>query len=110
MNPQMKKGLMEMCILHLISIKDLYGYDIMKLMSPYFPDVGESSFYAILRRLHKEGALESYLGEVSGGPPRKYYRIRAKGKLSLESDIEDWEKISKAVSEILATKEITIEE
>lgn len=44
-----------MCILKLISEKDYYGYDIMKEIHNYFPEVNESTFYAVLRRLHIDG-------------------------------------------------------
>ena len=45
-------------------------------MNLLFPDVNESTFYAILRRLKKEGFAVQYQGEVSGGPARKYYSLR----------------------------------
>ena len=103
MDAQMKKGVIEMCILYFISKKDFYGYDIMKIINPYFPDVAESTFYAILRRLHKENALESYMGAESGGPPRKYYRITKEGTELLTQVLNDWQRISKSVEEVLNT-------
>lgn len=98
MDAQLKKGVLEMCILYRILQEDLYGYDIMKYMGEFFPDVDESTFYAILRRLNKEGLTESYYGEVSNGPKRKYYKICEKGKLSLEKSINDWKELKKIIS------------
>lgn len=100
MDAQLKKGILEMCILHTIQQKEMYGYDIMKYMCKFFPEVDESTFYAILRRLNKEGLTEVYYGQVSNGPQRKYYRILDKGKESLQKSILDWKNISGIVGEI----------
>lgn len=104
MDAQMKKGVLEMCILHCVSQNDLYGYDVMKLMRAHFPEVNEATFYAILRRLHKEKALECYIGETSGGPPRKYYRITENGRALLETAVCNWRDMTHAVETILMTK------
>jgi PadR family transcriptional regulator PadR len=93
---------MEMCILHSVSQNDLYGYDVMKLMRAHFPDVNEATFYAILRRLHKEKALDSYIGETSNGPPRKYYKITEQGRALLKTAIGNWRDMTRAVNAILS--------
>lgn len=100
MDAQMKKGVLEMCILYCVSQNDLYGYDVMKLMRIHFPEVNESTFYAILRRLHQVGALENYVGSTSGGPPRKYYRITEAGQITLGEMIDGWKNITNAVANI----------
>jgi PadR family transcriptional regulator PadR len=97
---QLKKGILEMCILYTIQQKEMYGYDVMKYMSTFFPEVNESTIYAILRRLNKEGLTESYYGQVSNGPKRKYYRILEKGRESLKESIADWNNILAIVKEI----------
>lgn len=86
-----------MCILYTIQQKEMYGYDIIQKMSRYFHDVDESTFYAILRRLHKEGLTEVYYGEESNGPKRKYYKIVDKGRLKLEQSIKEWKNIISVV-------------
>lgn len=100
MDAQFKKGILEMCILYKVGQEELYGYDIMKYMGAFFPEVDESTFYAILRRLNKEGLTESYYGEVSNGPKRKYYRISEKGRESLAKSIEDWGKLQGIIKEM----------
>ena len=100
MNPQMKKGILEMCILFLISQEDRYGYDILKKMNLYFPEINESAFYVILRRIHSWGYTEVYFQEPTIGPKRKYYRITHIGKKELEHYINDWSKINAIVSDI----------
>ena len=101
MNAQIKKGILEMCILYLVSQEDMYGYTIMKKMSKYFPEVNESTFYSILRRLNKENATETYIGEVSNGPKRKYYRITKSGELYLKQNINSWRQINNVVNDIV---------
>ena len=100
MDAQLKKGILDMCILYIINQKEMYGYDIMKYMGRFFPEVDESTFYAILRRLNKEGLTEVYYGQVSNGPQRKYYRILDKGRESLPKSIIDWKNILIIVNEI----------
>ena len=100
MNAQIKKGILEMCILHVISEEEMYGYDIMKKMNVYFPEVNESTFYSILRRLNKEGSTETYFGEVSNGPKRKYYRITKTGTEKLKEDVLSWKQINDIVVDI----------
>lgn len=100
MNAQMKKGILEMCILHTVSEEEMYGYDIMKKMTIYFPEVNESTFYSILRRLNKEGATETYYGNESNGPKRKYYRITDSGITKLKEDVQSWKQINVIVNTI----------
>jgi PadR family transcriptional regulator PadR len=100
MDAQFKKGILEMCILYSIYKEEMYGYDIMQKMSNLFPEVNESTFYSILRRLCGEGATEVYYGTTSNGPKRKYYRITSEGKKYLDTCINDWTKIKRIVSEI----------
>lgn len=100
MDAQMKKGILDMCILYLISREEMYGYDIMQKMNCYFPEVNESTFYAILRRLNKEGAAETYLGEESMGPKRKYYRITEEGKERLKLEQQDFVRLVELVYSI----------
>ena len=90
---QMKKGVLELCILHVVSGGELYGYEIMKKVTEAFPDINESTVYAILRRLHSDGCTESYTGEVSGGPKRKYYRITSEGRSKLEKMRLEWDEL-----------------
>lgn len=100
MGSQMKRGILEMCILHQFTTGDFYGYDIMERMKKYFPDVKDSVFYVILRRLNSEGFTEIYYGETSNGPRRKYYRMTEKGRQYLEESVEEWRQLKKNVQEM----------
>lgn len=100
MDAQIKKGILEMCILHFIAKESPYGYDIIQKMHSYFPEVTESTFYAILRRLYKEGAATTFEGSVSKGPVRKYYRITEQGKERLSQMKADWEYLRNVIHEM----------
>lgn len=100
LNAQIKKGVLEMCLLHKLSQKDYYGYYLMREMRVLFPEVNDSTFYAILRRLAKEEAAEVYYGEESGGPKRKYYRITENGSGVLKTYIRDWEQLKEIVGQL----------
>ena len=55
MDSQLKRGILNICILQLLKQEDRYGYDIIKILQGLFPDTDESTIYAILRRLNKGG-------------------------------------------------------
>lgn len=100
MNAQIKKGVLEMCLLYKLSQKDYYGYNLMQEMKIMFPEVNDSTFYAILRRLYKEGSTDIYYGDTSGGPKRKYYKITSYGLEQLKKFINDWNKLKNIVSQL----------
>lgn len=100
MDAQLKKGILEMCILRYVEQHSPYGYDILQMMHRYFPEVSESTLYAILRRLHSEGATATFTGEVSKGPARKYYRITDAGQQRLAQMKEDWHRLQAIVSQL----------
>ena len=97
---QMKKGVLEMCILHICCEAEMYGYEIMKRVTEAFPEISESTVYAVLRRLSTDGSTESYTGTVSGGPQRKYYCITPKGREELAAMTEMWKSTVSAVEKI----------
>ncbi len=97
MDTQLKKGILEMCILFQLTKGELYGYEIMKIIQEVFPDVYDGSIYAILRRLNAEGYTETYMKESTGGPPRKYYRVTAAGKEYSQNMITEWKQLMKRV-------------
>lgn len=90
MDAQLKKGILEMCLLQAIGQESAYGYDVIQSLHGFFPDVAESTFYAVLRRLHREGMTETFEGPVSKGPARKYYRLTGAGGERLRQMREDW--------------------
>ena len=78
MNAQYKKGVLELCVLALLSEGDRYGYEISERLGTRIGLAG-STVYPILRRLEADRLLTSYLGAPRGGAPRKYYALTAPG-------------------------------
>lgn len=93
----LKKDLIELCLLHLLSAEDLYGYEILRRIRESFPGTQESAVYALLRGLCRAGYTEPYTGAVSGGPARKYYRITQPGQQKLESLLQEWRNLRKTL-------------
>jgi PadR family transcriptional regulator PadR len=100
MNAQFKKGILELCVLSLVSRRDCYGYELVEEISRRI-EITEGTIYPILRRLTDESYFETYLRESSEGPPRKYYRITARGTKALESMLTEWTAFNKSVEKIL---------
>ncbi|MBN8047883.1 MAG: PadR family transcriptional regulator [Paraclostridium dentum] len=100
MNTQFKKGVLEICVLALISKKDMYGYEIVQNISKVI-EVNEGTIYPLLRRLTKEGYFETYILESNEGPARKYYKITGLGKENLISLIEEWKNFTNAVDYLI---------
>lgn len=94
----LKRDLLELCLLHLMSQGDQYGYELLRRLHDGFPDTQESAIYAILRQLCREGATERYQGEVSGGPARKYYRLTREGRERYDALLHTWREMRDAVA------------
>ena len=88
MDVQMKRGLLDVCVLAAIQSEDSYGYQIIKDIRPYV-DVSESTLYPILRRL-EEGRLLTVRSVEHNGRLRKYYHITDAGKARIEDFKRDW--------------------
>lgn len=95
MDGQMKRGILEMCILQVIGQRRRYGYEVMKEITAAFPDVSESTAYAVLRRLRNDGKLE-----ISQDPQdrRKYYTLTEAGAQSLAEAKQSWDAMRRVVS------------
>jgi PadR family transcriptional regulator PadR len=91
MENQMKRGLLDVCVLAAIKDADSYGYQIIKDMSPYV-EISESTLYPILRRL-EAGALLTVRSEEYNGRLRKYYHITPEGLKRIETFKEEWKEI-----------------
>lgn len=100
MNVQFKKGVLELCVLVLISNKDQYGYELAQNISKRI-NVAEGTIYPLLRRLTKEEYFTTYLAESSEGPSRKYYSLTNKGRAYMNQLINEWNEFSKSVNELI---------
>ena len=100
MNNQYKKGVVELCILSLLSRGDSYGYDVSDTLTRHM-DLSEGAVYPILRKLKDDGLVSTYLSETSGGPPRKYYTLTRTGRQVYEKEKIDWLDFARAIEKLL---------
>ena len=99
---QMLKGVLDMCLLAVISEEPSYGYEMVdKLGRRGLELVSEGSIYPLLSRLQRAGLIEGYLVESTGGPPRKYYRIADTGRRRLRDWAGEWDRLSRGVTAVL---------
>ena len=91
MDAQLKRGLLDVCVLAAIKSEDSYGYKIIKDMKPYVA-LSESTLYTILKRLETADMLTVHTAEHSGRL-RKYYHITAAGLKRIEDFKEEWKEI-----------------
>ena len=91
MDIQLKRGLLDVCVLAAIRSGDSYGYKIIKDMKPYI-ELSESTLYAILKRLETAGMLTVRTAEHDGRL-RKYYRITDEGLKRIDEFKNDWQEI-----------------
>ena len=97
---QLKKGVLEMCVLTLLARGDSYGYEIFsKLMAQI--GMGEGTIYPLMRRMQNDGLVATYLVESTGGAPRKYYKITELGRATLVAQRAEWKDFRSSVDGIL---------
>lgn len=98
---QMRKGVLELCTLAIISEKDAYASDIIDTLKKSDLIVVEGTLYPMLTRLKNEGMLSYRWEESTSGPPRKYYQLTEDGKKTLDRLKNNWEELTKAVNSII---------
>lgn len=86
---QLKKGVLDICVLSLLGTKDYYGYELVTELLKHI-EISEGTVYPILRKLDSTKYLESYLVESSDGPARKYYKITSLGVKRLSELNDEW--------------------
>ena len=91
MDIQLKRGLLDVCVLAAIRDGESYGYRIIKEMKPYL-EMSESTLYTILKRLEGAGMLTVRTAEHDGRL-RKYYKITDRGRVRLAEFREEWKEI-----------------
>ena len=98
---QVRKGVLELCILNALAEKERYGYELVKTLVAV-PGLGvtEGTLYPLLRRLESQKLLASRW-VIEEGRPRRYYRATEQGRKTLEALAEEWERLSKAIRRVL---------
>lgn len=97
---QMKKGVLELCILSIITGKEVYASDILEDLKTSELIVVEGTLYPLLTRLKNDGLLSYRWEESKSGPPRKYYEITETGKKVLKELNINWNDLVKSVGHL----------
>lgn len=101
---QMRKGVLELCVLTIISKRSCYASDILSELKKVDLIVVEGTLYPLLTRLKNDEYLAYRWEESKGGPPRKYYELTEEGKLLQTSLKEDWDSLVISINTITDVK------
>jgi PadR family transcriptional regulator PadR len=98
---QMRKGILEFCILHIISRGEVYASDMLEELTSAKIMVVEGTLYPLLTRLKNSGLLDYKWVESASGPPRKYYVLTDMGRSFLVQFEETWSDLQTSVNQIV---------
>ena len=98
---QMRKGILEFCILHIISRGEVYASDMLEELTSAKIMVVEGTLYPLLTRLKNSGLLDYKWVESVSGPPRKYYVLTETGKTFLTQFEDTWVELQGSVAQII---------
>ena len=101
---QMRKGVLEYCILSVLRDKDAYVAEILSSLKDAKLLVVEGTIYPLLTRLKNAGLLTYRWEESTGGPPRKYYGLTETGKIFLRELTTTWDELQTAVTIVTTPK------
>lgn len=104
---QMRKGILEYCVLHIISRGEVYASDMLEELTSAKIMVVEGTLYPLLTRLRKAGLVEYKWVESNSGPPRKYYTLTQEGGSFLSNLNATWKDLIKSTKHITAKKTAT---
>ena len=96
---QMRKGILELCVLAIVSEKEAYPSDIIEKLKEHKLIVVEGTLYPLLNRLKDAELLDYNWRESNAGPPRKYYSITEQGEGFLQGLVETWSELNEAVNQ-----------
>jgi len=102
---EMLKGVLEGCVLEIISRGETYGYEITRRLNALgFADVVDGTVYTILVRLEKNGLVDINKQPSDMGPPRKFFTLNESGRAELDRFWEKWEFVASKIMELKETK------
>ena len=101
---QLRKGVLDLCVLALLARSDGYAYDIASRLADDI-GMGEGTIYPLMRRLQNDGLVKTYLRESSSGPSRKYYQLTRAGHAAFTAQKAEWHAFASAVGKVLSDAE-----
>src|SRR5689334_9636082 len=100
---QLRKGVLDLCVLALLARRDGYAYDIASRLAQDI-GMGEGTIYPLMRRMQTDGLVKTYLEESSSGPPRKYYQLTRAGHAALAAQRAEWQSFVDSVARVLSDR------
>lgn len=99
---QLRRGVLELAILGQLERTPSYGYEIATRLAA-IPQLaaGEGTVYPLLRRLRRDGVLETFSQESAEGPPRQYYRLTSEGRRRLRAMRNEWRRVVESLDGML---------
>lgn len=102
---QMRRGMLEFCILALLEDGASYGYEIVtRLAAAPLLAAGEGTIYPLLRRLRRDGRVATFWRESEAGPPRQYYELTADGRAHAHDLRRQWRNLVEQVRQLLKAR------
>lgn len=100
---QLRRGVLEYCVLALLGEAELYGFDLVRRLSEVDGLVtSQGTIYPLLSRLRRDGWVSTTWADSESGPPRRYYALTADGARALAGFTEEWERFCSSVDTLLA--------
>ena len=96
----LRKGLLELAVLNVISVKEVYVADLLQALATTEFRTQEGTLYPLLSKLRREGALKYEWVESEQGPPRKYYSLTPQGKQTLAELTQYFKKIHETITKL----------
>jgi len=101
-NSQLRKGVLEFCILTILERQKTYGYQIIQSLSDFTGvNIKRGTIYALFKRLYDEGYIEYEWEESEHGPPRKIYSLTVEGEKSLKDMKNHWDDFMHSIKKII---------
>lgn len=99
---ELRRGVVELCVLSVLREKEAYGYQIVEQLKQQ-PELEftESTIYPVLARLHSEKLLAERQVKSSLGPPRRYFRLTARGHEHFQEMVRHWRALSQQVNQLI---------
>ena len=103
---QARRGVIELCVLALIRQQPHYGYQLATALADLGKPLAasEGTLYPLLRRLQRDGLVEATWQESRDGPPRKYYHLSPEGERLLQSQLDEWDQLTQAITRLRAQR------
>ena len=100
--PQLRRGVLEFCVLSLLDGEPRYGFDLVRrLAADEVLVTSEGTIYPLLSRLRRDGWVSTTWVESESGPPRRYYAVTPDGRRALQAFVADWCRFRDAVDSLL---------